>query len=45
MEKWGYLNGLKRDAARSIYSHVLVMGARGYALPRIFFKMMKFGAF
>ena len=43
LEKWGYLHGAKRHAARG--SHAFVRGVRGHAPPRNFFKIVQFGAF
>ena len=45
LEKWGYLHGEKRHAARGELSHALARGVRGHAPPGNFFKMVQFGAF
>ena len=44
LEKWGYLHGAKRHAARGEATRLL--GGFGGMLPRKkFFKMVQFGAF
>ena len=44
LEKWGYLHGAKRHAARGEATRLLG-GVRGHAPPRKFLKMVQFGAF
>ena len=41
LDKWGYLHGATRHAARGDLSYAFTRGVWGHASPRIFFKMVQ----